>query len=99
MSKANGIQYHAFFKLGNAPVKTDKRTFQFAALLKTSPPTPPQYDFDLTHPGIPTPMFANDVHGDCVMAARAHVTLRFEDIEQGSILMITDQDVLKEYFK
>jgi hypothetical protein len=33
------------------------------------------------------------------MAARAHVTLRFEDIEQSSILMITDQDVLKEYFK
>jgi len=44
-------------------------------------------------------MFANDVHGDCVMAGRAHVTLRFEDIEQGSILMISDQDVLKEYFK
>ncbi len=44
-------------------------------------------------------MFANDVHGDCVIAARAHLTLRFEDIEQGSILMIKDQDVLKEYFK
>ena len=44
-------------------------------------------------------MFANDVHGDCVMSARAHLTLRFEDIEQGSILMIKDQDVLKEYFK
>jgi len=99
MSKAKGIQSHAFFKLGKAPAKTDKRTFQFAALLKTPPPTPAQYDFDLTHPGIPTPMFANDVHGDCVMAGRAHVTLRFEDIEQGSILMISDQDVLKEYFK
>ena len=41
MSKSKGIQSHAFFKLGKAPVKDDKRTFQFAALLKTSPPTPP----------------------------------------------------------
>jgi hypothetical protein len=64
MSKSKGIQSHAFFKLGKAPAKADKRTFQFAALLKITPPTPLQYDFDLTHPGIPTPMFANDVHGD-----------------------------------
>ena len=99
MSKAKGIQNHAFFKLGKAPVKADKRNFQLAALLKAPPSTPAQYDFDLTHPGIPTPMFANDVHGDCVMAGRAHVTLRFEDIEQGSVLMVTDKDVLKEYFK
>jgi hypothetical protein len=44
-------------------------------------------------------MFGNDVHGDCVIAGRAHQTLRFEDIEQGSVLMITDKEVLKEYFK
>lgn len=44
-------------------------------------------------------MFGNDVHGDCVIAGRAHQTLRFEDIEQGSVMMITDQDVLNEYFK
>jgi hypothetical protein len=42
-------------------------------------------------------MFGNDVHGDCVIAGRAHQTLRFEDIEQGSVLMITDKEVLKEY--
>jgi hypothetical protein len=60
---------------------------------------PSSYDFDTTHPGIPTPTFANDVHGDCVMAGRAHQTLRFEDIEQGSVLMIKDSDVLREYFK
>jgi len=100
MKPAKGIQRHAFFKLGKAPAKTDPRNFKFAALLKkVPPPTPPQYDFDVAHPGIPTPMFANDVHGDCVIAARAHLTLRFEDIEQGSILMISDNDVLKEYFK
>lgn len=99
MAKAKGIHAHPLFKLGKAPVRKDKRNFQFAALLKAPPPTPAQFDFDLQHPGIPTPMFANDVHGDCVIAARAHLTLRFEDIEQGSVLMITDQAVLKEYFK
>jgi len=44
-------------------------------------------------------MFGNDVYGDCVIAGRGHQTLRFEDIEQGSVLMITDKYVLKEYFK
>jgi hypothetical protein len=49
-------------------------------------------------------MFGNDTIGDCVIAGRAHQTLRFEDIEPGSVLeaeslMITDKDVLKEYYK
>ena len=100
MSTAKGIHHHAFFKLGKAPAKTDARNFKFAELLKkVPPPTPPQYDFDVRHPGIPTPMFANDVNGDCVIAARAHLTLRFEHIEQESILMISDNDVTREYFK
>jgi len=99
MPKAKGIHTHKWLKLGKAPAKADPRNFKLAALLKAPPPAPAQFDFDLLHPGIPTPMFANDVHGDCVMAARAHLTLRFEDIEQGSVLMITDQAVLKEYFK
>jgi hypothetical protein len=99
MPNAKGIQAHRLFKLGKAPMKADRRNFKLAALLKAPPPAPPEYDFDLKHPGIPTPMFANDVHGDCVMAARAHLTLRFEDIEQGSVLMITDKAVLAEYFK
>jgi hypothetical protein len=62
-------------------------------------PLPLAYDFDTAHPGIPTPMFANDVLGDCVIAGRAHQTLRFEKIEQGSVLMIKDSDVTKQYFK
>ena len=99
MPKSKGIHAHKLFKLGKAPVKTDARNFKLAALLKAPPPAPAQYDFDLAHPGIPMPMFGNDVYGDCVIAARAHLTLRFEDIEQGSILMITDKTVLKEYFK
>ena len=31
--------------------------------------------------------------GDYVIAGRAHQTLRFERIEQGSVVMITDTDV------
>ena len=100
MAKAKGIQAHKIFKLGKASAKKDKRNFKFAALLQAAPPAlPSSYDFDNTHNGIPTPMFGNDVHGDCVIAGRAHQTLRFEDIEQGSVMMITDKDVLNEYFK
>ena len=100
MAKAKGIQSHKLFKLGKAPAKKDRRNLKFATLLRAAAPAlPPTYDFDVTHSGIPTPMFGNDVHGDCVIAGRAHQTLRFEDIEQGSVLMITDKEVLREYFK
>jgi hypothetical protein len=99
MPKAKGINAHKVFKLGKAAAKRDKRNFKFATALRALPPLPPAYDFDLHHPGIPTPMFANDTYGDCVIAGRAHQTLRFEDIEQGSVLMITDKDVLREYMK
>jgi hypothetical protein len=99
MAKAKGIQAHKFFKLGKAAAREDRRNLMLATLLKAIPSPPSAYDFDLAHAGIPTPMFANDVHGDCVIAGRAHQTLRFEDIEQGSVLMIADKDVLKEYFK
>jgi len=99
MAKAKGIQTHKIFKLGKAPAKKDPRNLRFAAVLNAAPTLPPAYDFDEKHPGIPTPMFANDTLGCCVIAGRAHQTLRFEDIEQGSVLMITDKDVTKEYFK
>jgi len=100
MAKAKGVHAHKIFKLGKAPAKKDKRNLRFATLLRaTAPKLPSSYDFDTVHSGIPTPMFGNDVYGDCVIAGRAHQTLRFEDIEQGSVLMITDKAVLKEYFK
>lgn len=97
MAKAKGINAHKVFKLGKAAVKKDKRNLMFATILKAAPQLPITYDFDLQHPGIPTPMFANDSYGDCVIAGRAHQTLRFENIEQGSVLMISDKDVVKEY--
>jgi hypothetical protein len=99
MAKAKGIHAQKQFKLGKADAKKDTRNLKFATLLKGAPKLPDSYDFDTTHPGIPTPMFANDTLGDCVIAGRAHQTLRFEDIEQGSVLMISDKDVTREYFK
>ena len=99
MTNTKGIHVHPYFKLGKASAKKDDRNLKFTAVLRAAPKPPASYDFDSNHPGIPTPMFANDVHGNCVIAGRAHQTLRFENIEQGSVLMISDKDVLKEYFK
>ena len=99
MPKAKGIHAHPLFKLGKASVKKDKRNLMLATLLKAGPVLPASYDFDTTHPHIATPMFGNDTLGDCVMAGRAHQTLRFEDIEQNKVITITDKDVTREYFK
>ena len=100
MAKAKGIHAHVVFKLGKAAAKKDAGNLKFATLLRAAPPAiPDTYDFDQTHSGIPTPMFANDVLGDCVIAGRAHQTLRFEDIEQGAVISITDDEVRKQYFK
>jgi len=99
MAIAKGIQAHKVFKLGKAAPKRDQRNLMFAAILAKPVKLPKEYDFDLQHPGIPTPMFANDELGDCVIAGRAHQTLRFEDIEQGAVLTITDAEVKTEYFK
>src|SRR5258706_250043 len=99
MARARGIQAHTIFKLGKSPAKRDKRNLMFAAILRAPVRVPDEYDFDLKHTGIPTPMFANDQHGCCVIAGRAHQTLRFELIEQRAKLKISDKEVLAEYFK
>jgi hypothetical protein len=72
MARSKGIHRHPEFKLGKAPARHDPRTLKFAALIKARITIPKQYDFDQQHPGVPTPMFANDRYGDCVMAGRAH---------------------------
>jgi hypothetical protein len=99
MLRAKGIHAHKVFKLGKAPAKRDERNLRLAMIFRALPPLPTEYDFDLKHPGIATPMFANDTYGDCVIAGRAHQSLRFERIEQGAEVTITDQDVLREYKK
>lgn len=99
MPIAKGIQSHKLFKLGKAPSKRDIRNLKFAAILKAPPTLPSEFDFDLKHTGIPLPMFANDTFGCCVISGRAHQTLRFEDLEQGAVITITDDEVTDEYFK
>ncbi len=86
-------------RFGKQKVRRDERNLMFATLLKAPPVLPTEYDFDVVHHGIPTPMFGNDQYGDCVMAARAHQTLRFELLEQKKVLSIIDKEVLAEYFK
>ena len=99
MRPSDNPRAHPLFKFGKKKAKRDKRNLMFAAILRAPVKLPSAYDFDVKHRGVPTPMFANDVYGDCVIAGRAHQTLRFELIEQGSKIMITDRDVLREYLK
>jgi len=83
-------------KLGKKPARIDKRTIPLECVLKALPPIPETFDLDNY---FPTPMFANDKYGDCVIAGRAHQTMRFEHFEQDTILNITDEEVLEEYWK
>lgn len=98
MSKAKR-KNAGIIRFGKKPAKRDSRNLKLSAILKAPVSLPNEYDFDVNHNGIPTPMFANDVHGDCVMAGRAHQTLRFEKAEQGVVIKITEPEVLQEYFK
>lgn len=87
-------------KLGKAPAQLDPRTIPlFACFSPDIPNIPSEYDFDAKHPDIPTPMFKNDEYGCCVIAARAHQTLRFEKVEQDLTIDITDKDVVSEYLR
>ena len=99
MAVAKGIQHSEKFKLGKRAAKRDARNLKFAAVLRAPLKLPKQYDFDKKHPGTPTPVFANDKLGDCVIAGRAHQTLRFEKIEQDKFIRITTTDVTREYYK
>jgi len=84
-------------KFGKRPARRDARNFAFRELVARSPRLPVEYDFDEHRVVVPTPMFGNDTHGDCVIAGRAHQTLRFEYLEQKRVLGIGDADVLREW--
>lgn len=88
-------------KLGKLPARIDKRTFRLSKLLPVKlPPIPDSWDYDTNCKlAIPTPMFGNDIWGDCVIAGRAHLTLRFETSEQNRVIDIEDKDVLREYWQ
>ena len=97
MTIAQGKSRNAYFRLGKGPAKRDPRNLQLRALLKKVVKLPLEYDFDLKHPTVPTPMFGNDQWGCCVISGRAHQTLRFELVEQKKVLPITSKEVVDEY--
>lgn len=97
MSIAQGKSRSAFFRLGKAPAKRDPRNLQLRALLKKVVKLPTEYDFDLKHAAVPTPVFGNNDWGCCVIAGRAHQTLRFELVEQKKLIRITEKEVVDEY--
>lgn len=86
------------FRLGKLPAEVDSRTLPIATIMRACS-VPDEYDIDIMHPGIPIPMFKNDVLGDCVIAGRAHQTMRLEYQEQQKLIRISDDDVTTEYFR
>jgi len=89
------------YKLGKLPKRIDKRTLQLKKFLvkKNLPPLPITCDVDSSYPFlVNNHMYANDRYGDCVIAGRAHQTLRFEAFEENKQIEITDQEVMDEYF-
>lgn len=87
-------------RLGKKPARFDKRTIQLKSIFKVLPPIPDEFNIDSQYPfPIDNPMFGNDTYGDCVIAARAHMTRRFEAFEQNKLIQMTDKDILNEYWK
>ena len=85
-------------RLGVIGPKYDPRTLKLMTVFRELPPIPAAFDVDSQYPKIPMPMFANDSLGDCVIAGRAHMTLRFESFEQKKVISISDKNVTDEYF-
>lgn len=86
-------------KFGKAPARADSRNLLFAQLVAPEVTPPLEYSVDLGLPVIPTPVFLNDKLPCCVISGRAHQTLRFEAIEQGSVPDVWDEDVRHEYYE
>jgi hypothetical protein len=86
----------AVYKLGKLPAKDDRRTLRLNKYLKVLEPAPRQLHADLIQQN---PMYSNDRYGDCVIAARAHMTRRFEYFEQRIVVEGTDGEVLYQYWK
>jgi len=86
-------------RLGKQPARIDPRTIRLMTVFRELPPLPNLFNVDVSLGGIPdNNMYKNDVFGDCVIAGRAHNTLRFESFEQAIIIPITDSEVETEYF-
>ena len=89
------------YKFGKLPKKIDTRTLQLKNYLieKNLPLLPDSYNIDDQYDNlVDTNTYDNTKYGDCVIAGRAHMTLRFERYEQGIVIPISDDDVITEYF-
>ncbi len=89
-------------RLGKLPPKIDSRTIKLSSILKLKllPALPEAFNIDDALGGVEDDnMYANDRYGNCVIAARAHQTLRFEKFEQKLVIPITDQEVIDQYFE
>jgi len=94
--------FEVLYKFGKLPKKIDKRTLQLKNFLvyKNLPLLPEEYNVDSEFIDlIDNNTYNNTVYGDCVIAGRAHMTLRFEYFEEGILISITDDEVINEYFK
>ena len=89
------------YKFGRRPVVSDERTIRLSSILKPLllPALPSNFDNDVALNGIDDEfVYNNSKYGDCVIASRAHHTLRFEKFEQGTQIFISDEEVVNEYF-
>lgn len=80
----------------------DFRTIPLRSILKLKllPPLPDCFSVDENLGGlVDNNMFGNDQYGDCVKAAMAHQTLRFEKFEQGVLIPISRDEVIAEYLR
>jgi hypothetical protein len=57
----------------------------------------PPYDFDTANPGIQIEMYGNDTSEDCVIAARAHHTVRLTYVLGAPTLNISPEEITEEY--
>ena len=92
---------------GKARAKHDDRNLKLEDLLLAADimlakhPLPAENDFDHKHKKIPRRRrkYLNPPLENCVIAGRAHQTLRFQLVEQESVINITNKDVRREFYK
>jgi hypothetical protein len=84
---------------GKAAATYDDRDLKLADIRLARDPLPEAYDFDDRHKGIANQTYQNPPQNNCVIAGRAHHTLRFELAEQKVLINITDNDVEREFKK
>ena len=84
-------------RLGKKDYEHDARTLQMARFLTPDIHIPSHFNFDAGRARFPDFMWGNNEYGDCVIAARANQTLRFERVEQRRTLAMQDEDAISEY--